>query len=42
MMIAFGTQRHFHQYFSYIMATSFSGGSSRITWRELPNMASNW
>jgi hypothetical protein len=26
--------RHFQQYFKYIMATSFSGGRSRSTWRE--------
>jgi hypothetical protein len=25
----FGVLRHFQQYFSYIMATSFSGGRSR-------------
>jgi hypothetical protein len=30
-----GVQRHFQQYFSYIMATSFSGGSTR---REPPTM----
>jgi hypothetical protein len=30
--------RHFQQYFSYIMATSFSGGRSRSTQRELPTM----
>ena len=28
--------RHFQQYFSYIMATSFSGGRSRSTRREPP------
>jgi len=28
----------FQQYFSYIMATSFSGGRSRSTWREPPTM----
>ena len=27
-------QRHFQQYFSYIMATSFSGGRSRSPRRE--------
>jgi hypothetical protein len=26
------------QYFSYIMATSFSGGGSRSTWREPPTL----
>ena len=31
-------QRHFQQYFSYIMATSFSGGGSRSTRREPPTM----
>ena len=30
--------RHFQQYFSYIMATSFSDGSSRRTPREPPTM----
>ena len=30
--------RHFQQYFSYIMATSFSGGRSRSTRREPPTM----
>jgi hypothetical protein len=29
---------HFQQYFSYIMATSFSGGRSRNTRREAPTM----
>jgi len=29
---------HFQQYFSYIMATSFSGGRSRSTQREPPTM----
>jgi hypothetical protein len=29
---------HFQQYFSYIMATGFSGGRSRSTRRELPTM----
>jgi hypothetical protein len=31
-------ERHFQQYFSYIMATSFSGGGSRSTWREPQTM----
>jgi hypothetical protein len=31
----FGVLRHFQQYFSYIMATGFSGGRSR---REPPTM----
>jgi hypothetical protein len=30
--------RHFQQYFSYIMATSFSGGRSRSTRRDPPTM----
>jgi len=30
--------RHFQQYFSYIMATSFSGGGNRSTRREPPTM----
>ena len=38
MMMIFGVQRHFQQYFSYIMATSFSGGRSRSTRREPPIM----
>jgi len=29
---------HFQQYFSYIIATSFSGGGSRSTRREPPTM----
>jgi hypothetical protein len=33
--LIFGVYRHFQQYFSYIMATSFSGGRS---WREPPTM----
>ena len=32
-------QRHFQQYFSYIMATSFSGGGRRSTRREPPTMS---
>jgi hypothetical protein len=31
-------ERHFQQYFSYIMATSFSGGGSRSTRRKPPTM----
>jgi len=34
MNLNFGVQRHFQQYFSYIIATSFSGGGSRSTRRE--------
>jgi hypothetical protein len=30
--------RHFQQYFSYIMATCFSGGGSWSTRREPPTM----
>jgi hypothetical protein len=30
--------RHFQQYFSYIMAISFSGGGRRCTRREPPTM----
>jgi hypothetical protein len=33
-----GALRHFQQYFSYIMTTSFSGGRIRGTWREPPTM----
>ena len=36
--LIFGVYCHFQQYFSYIMATSFSGGRSWSTWREPPNM----
>jgi hypothetical protein len=36
--LIFGVERHFQQYFSYIMATSFSGGRSRSTRREPPTM----
>jgi len=36
--LIFGVKCHFQQYFSYIMATSFSGGRSRSTRRELPTM----
>ena len=36
--LIFGVERHFHQYFSYIMATSFSGGRSRSTLRKPPTM----
>jgi hypothetical protein len=32
------SERHFQQYFSYIMATSFSGGKSQSTRREPPTM----
>ena len=32
--LIFGVLRHFQQYFSYIMATSFSSGRSRSTRRE--------
>jgi hypothetical protein len=34
----FGVERHFQQYFSYIMAISFSGGRSRSKWREPPTI----
>jgi hypothetical protein len=34
----FGVYRHFQQYFSYIMATRFNGGGSRITRREPPTL----
>jgi hypothetical protein len=33
--LIFGAKRHLQQYFSYIMATRFSGGRSR---REPPTM----
>ena len=38
MMIWFDFLRHFQQYFSYIITTSFSGGRSRSTRREPPTM----
>jgi hypothetical protein len=38
LILIFGVYRHFQQYFSYVMATSFSGGRSRSTWREPPTM----
>ena len=34
--LIFGVQRHFQQYFSYIMTTSVSGG--RSIWRERPTL----
>jgi hypothetical protein len=34
----FVLSRHFQEYFSYIMATSFSGGRRRSTRREPPTM----
>jgi len=36
--LIFGVLTHFQQYFSYIMATSFSGGRSRSTQTEPPTM----
>jgi hypothetical protein len=38
LFFIFGVQRQFQQYFSYIMATSFSGGGSRRTRRVPPTM----
>ena len=37
-ILIYCVERHFQQYFSYIMATSFSGGRSQSTWREPPTM----
>ena len=37
-ILNFGVVCHFQQYFSYIMATSFSGGRSQSTRREPPTM----
>jgi len=37
--LIYGVSRHFQQYFSYIMATRFSGGRSRSTRGEPPNMS---
>jgi hypothetical protein len=36
--LIFGVHRHFQQYFSYIMATSFSGGRSWSTQKGPPTM----
>jgi len=36
--LIFGVERHFQQYFSYIMAISFSDGRSRSTRRKPPTM----
>jgi len=36
--LIFGVKRHFQQYFSYIMATSCSGGRSQSTQREPPTI----
>jgi hypothetical protein len=33
---------HFQQYFNYIMATSFSGGRSRVPGKKPRSWASNW
>ena len=38
LILILGDQRYFQQYFSYIMATSFSGGRSRSTRKEPPAM----
>jgi len=38
----FGVLRHFQQYFSYSMATNFSGGTSRSTGQNHRPWASNW
>ena len=37
-LMIFYAKCHFQKYFSYIMATSFSGGRSRSTRRESPTM----
>jgi hypothetical protein len=37
-LIRFIVKHHFQQYFSFIMAISFSGGGSRSTRREPPTM----
>jgi hypothetical protein len=36
--MVYGVKHHFQQYFSYIMATGFSGGRSRSIRREPPTM----
>jgi hypothetical protein len=37
-----GVQRHFQQYFSYIVAVRFIGGGNRRTQRKQPRVASHW
>ena len=34
--LVYGVQRHFQQYFSYIVPFSFIGGGNRSTWRKQP------
>ena len=38
LLLIFVVLNHFQQYFSYIMATSFSGRKSQTTRREPPTM----
>jgi len=40
--LIFGVERHFQQYFSYIMATSFSGERTRVPGENHRLWASNW
>jgi hypothetical protein len=42
LILIFGVLRHFQQYFSYIMATSFSGGRSRSSGENHRPWTSNW
>jgi hypothetical protein len=37
-VVDFFFDRQFQQYFSYIMAISFSGGRNRSKWREPPTI----
>ena len=36
MVRSYGGNRHFQQYFSYILPVSFTGGGNRNTWRKPP------
>ena len=32
--LGYGVKRHFQQYFSYIVAVSFTGGGNQCAWRK--------
>jgi len=40
--MTFGVQCHFQQYFSYILATTFSGGRSGVPGKNHLPWVSNW
>ena len=45
LCLGFGVERHFQQYFSYIVVVSFIGGENWSTWRKPPsyrNSPTNW